>query len=142
MQFNRIVSAKRITNLLIDNGIKQKELAQSLGIKSANIVSYWCSLKDNYRQPTVEQFAALADFFGVSVDYLMGLSDYPQRRPSLADELGLSHEAIMRLTMAASDPSQKIIINTLLESEELFSLTRKILLAQELKGRVNVGKLF
>lgn len=142
MRFDKTISANRITEMLSIKGIKQKDLANSLGIKSANIVSYWTSQKENYRQPSLEQFAAMADYFNVSVDYLMGLSDYPQRGMSLADELGLSSKAVNRLSSIANDPKQKVVLSTILESEELFALIRKVLLAQELEGSVEVGKLF
>ena len=84
----------------------------------------------------------MADYFGVSVDYLMGLTPDRRRGPSLADELGLSAEAVDRLLYTASDPQRRIVLTTILESEEFFTLIRKILLAQEFEGRVNIGKLF
>lgn len=142
-KFNGPKSAERIASLLKENGVKQKELAAALGINNANVVSYWKTLKEgNYRQPTVEQFASMADYFGVSVDYLMGLTPDKRRGPSLADELGLSAEAVDRLLFTAHDPQRRIVLTTILESEEFFTLIRKILLAQEFEGRVNIGKLF
>lgn len=126
MRFDKTKSAKRITFLLEENSVKQKDLALALGIKHANIISYWTATNNNYRQPTIDQFADMADYFGVSVDYLLGLSDSKQRYPSLSDELGLSDEAVNRLLTIAHDPQGKAILTTLLESEELYSLILRL----------------
>lgn len=46
------------------------------------------------RKVAYQTVAALAKHYGVSADYLLGLSDDPHRTPSAVDQLGLSPRAI------------------------------------------------
>ena len=57
--------AKRVT---------QKEVAQSTGISERNYQDYEASVK----KPGFDNLIALAEFFEISVDYLMGRTDKPQ----------------------------------------------------------------
>lgn len=134
MEFDKITSAKRIAALLVDNNVKKTELAQYLGMKreAANTISYWTSLKDNYRRPTIEQFIGMAEFFGVSVDYLLGVTDSPGRRPTLADELGLSKHAADKLAAVAHDPERGVVVKAMLESPAFYELISNVLFAQKL----------
>lgn len=61
----------RINELLAIKDIKQKELAQELGVTD-NTISYYVSGK---RLPKIEHLIAIADFFDVSVDYFLGRTD-------------------------------------------------------------------
>lgn len=51
--------------------ITQQRLAIDLGIDQTSISSYEC----NKYLPTIEVLIKIADYFGVSIDYLLGLSD-------------------------------------------------------------------
>ena len=57
--------------LRIENGLGQVELAQKLGV-SKGIISLW---ENGLREPNMSSLIALAKFFGVSIDYLVGLED-------------------------------------------------------------------
>ena len=57
--------AKRVT---------QKEVAQSTGISERNYQDY----EANVKKPGFDNLIALAEFFEISVDYLMGRTDKPQ----------------------------------------------------------------
>lgn len=48
--------------------LKQSEVAEAVGITPAAM----CRYEQGERQPNVQTLARLADFFGVSMDYLMG----------------------------------------------------------------------
>lgn len=58
----------RIKKLRIKNNLSQKNLAKKIGLSHQSI-SYYESGK---RHPKIESWQKLADFFGVSVDYLRG----------------------------------------------------------------------
>ncbi len=58
----------RIRQLREDAGMKQYELAARMGIKQAS-VHRWEYGKS---YPTPDKLMALADLFGVSVDYILG----------------------------------------------------------------------
>lgn len=52
-------------------GISQTELARQLGVVRSTI----CQYEKGNRQPDTETLLKLADFFGVTVDYLLGRED-------------------------------------------------------------------
>lgn len=55
--------------------ITQAEVAAALNFSSAAISNYECGA----REPGLEELVLLAEFFQVSIDYLVGRSDYPVR---------------------------------------------------------------
>lgn len=60
--------AENLKNLRMENGIGQVELAKQINV-SKGIISLW---ENGLREPGMYSLIALADFFGVSVDYLVG----------------------------------------------------------------------
>lgn len=62
--------------LRLSKGITQKQLAIETGTSERGIQNYELDL----RKPTYDILIALADYFDVSLDYLVGRSDDPQRR--------------------------------------------------------------
>ncbi|HJB93317.1 MAG TPA: helix-turn-helix domain-containing protein [Candidatus Borkfalkia stercoripullorum] len=63
---------ERLNELLRDRNISQRKLAKAIEVTSAT-VSAWCR---GIKQPTADNIVALAKYFGVSTDYLLGFSDY------------------------------------------------------------------
>lgn len=57
-------------------GMSQKALADVLGVSDAAITM----MEKSKRSPSFEVLCALADYFQVSIDYLCGRSDDPNRR--------------------------------------------------------------
>ena len=55
--------------------LKQKQMAEFLGIGERAYQNY----EYGTREPDLETFVRLADFFNVSLDYLAGQSDKPDR---------------------------------------------------------------
>lgn len=53
----------------------QKQVAESIGTSEQNYQRY----ERGSQQPTLPVLIALADYFDVSLDYLVGRSDDPQR---------------------------------------------------------------
>ncbi|TLS49423.1 helix-turn-helix transcriptional regulator [Paenibacillus antri] len=87
---------ERIAKLREDLGLTQGELAARLGITRASLSHY----ETNRRQPDYETLSALADFFDVSVDYLMKRTENMKESltPDVSffvDQLELSDEAIL-----------------------------------------------
>ena len=70
---------ENIRNLRIDNGYTQKQIAEQLGISQNTYSQYEVGVL-NY---PVDALMILADFYGVSVDYLLGRTNrkepYPKR---------------------------------------------------------------
>lgn len=63
----------RIRQLREDKELTQEELAKVLGISRATLASW----EIGRREPDFETASKIADFFGVSVDYLLGRTDDP-----------------------------------------------------------------
>ncbi len=62
----------RLKELRLERGLSQRELAAKVNIKQANI-SRW---ESGLVVPNVNDVWTLADFFDVSIDYLIGRKDY------------------------------------------------------------------
>ncbi len=75
--FDREVFSKRLSALRAERDVSQMKVAESIGIKR----STYTLLESGSRAPSIEVFAALCDFFGVSADYLLGRSTNPRRVP-------------------------------------------------------------
>lgn len=67
---NRIKSLRQLKD------VSQEELGRFLGLSKQTI----SGIETGYRATTIEVSIALADFFNVSLDYLVGRSDDPTRR--------------------------------------------------------------
>ena len=82
-----------LRKLLTDSGTTKKDLAAHLN-KSGQAVTYYC---DGTSSPDWETIVAIAKYFSVSTDYLLGASDDPAPQPSAVDDLGLSPKAVQYL---------------------------------------------
>lgn len=67
----KILIADRLAELMREEGLNQVRLAQRTGVKQ-NTISAWLSKK---KEPCITSLWILADYFGVSVDYLIGRRD-------------------------------------------------------------------
>lgn len=73
-----------LRNLRAQKGVSQSELARYLGVARSTV----CQYEANRREPDNETLSKLADYFGVTVDYILGreesrspcLRDFAQRR--------------------------------------------------------------
>lgn len=78
---NPTIFAQRLREAREANGIKQKELAERIGVSSQTISAYEKSdVTGKVKNPTLENAVSIAKELGVSLDWLYGLED--QRTPS------------------------------------------------------------
>ncbi len=68
--------ALRINELLKANGITAYRLAQDTNT-GERLIGYW---KKGEKSPSMENLIKLADYFNVSIDYLVGRDDVPNRK--------------------------------------------------------------
>lgn len=61
------IYADRLKQLLNERGMKQKEFAGILGVTQNAIHNY----VSDKREPSMEKQKKIADYFGVSIDYMM-----------------------------------------------------------------------
>lgn len=73
------LSVTRLSRLESDHGLSQREVAASIGMPEQT----YSNKKNGIggRKFTLKDVTALADFFGVSVDYLLGRIDTPWPDP-------------------------------------------------------------
>ncbi|MBQ7923945.1 MAG: helix-turn-helix transcriptional regulator [Clostridia bacterium] len=69
--FDLNVMAERLKTLRSEKNIGQNLLAKELQISNAS-VSYW---ENGKQEPSAQAIYKLATYFGVSADYLLGLTD-------------------------------------------------------------------
>ena len=107
--------AKTLRALMEHRKLSQRALASHIGV-SYQAVSLWCAGK-NY--PECDMLLKIADFFGVSTDYL--LTGIKPENKSAHDDLGLSNEAIEQLKILCSDKGIISRVNALLCDNAFFS---------------------
>lgn len=61
----------RLKTLRLERGLTQKQLGEATGLSERGIQNYELEL----RKPTIEAVIALADYFDITLDYLVGRSD-------------------------------------------------------------------
>ena len=94
--FNEIFSKK-----LQDEKIKPYHLSKAIGLSSGLVSDY----VNGKKSPTVENLVKIADFLGVSVDYLLGIE--PEQKESTPDAL---RSAIISRVEALSDRQAELLL--------------------------------
>lgn len=83
---------ERLRELRLKRGMTQTQVGDLIGVSCVTIGRY----EAGEREPSNAKIAALADYFGVSVDYLLGHDEHPQTSPSPADRQRQDVEAMLR----------------------------------------------
>lgn len=65
------IFSERLCKLRKERGLSQSTVARAIGV-SMGIICYW---ETNKSEPTATNVVKLARYFGVTSDYLLGLSD-------------------------------------------------------------------
>ena len=71
MKFNQKVFIFRLRKLLEQNNITQKELSLKIGVRDVTVSRYF----SGQRIPRTDVIVSIANYFKVSTDYLLGISD-------------------------------------------------------------------
>lgn len=71
MKFNQKVFIFRLRKLLEQNNITQKELSLRIGVRDVTVSRYF----SGQRIPRTDVIVSIANYFKVSTDYLLGISD-------------------------------------------------------------------
>lgn len=116
------IMAERLKQLREEKGLSHEKLSKALfdqyGVKisSDSLINYEVADAGHtkaYKNQgmRVEYLRCLADFYGVSADYILGQINDPCRIPSAIDELGLSEKAVKWLAEIQSLKRRDIIWN-------------------------------
>lgn len=89
---------ERLKSLRLERKMTQQELGNALGIPRGTMAGY-----ESIREPDVATLRRMADYFGVSVDYLVGSTDI--RQPAGSDSLRLPQILVTLAELANSEAS-------------------------------------
>ena len=87
---------ERLKDLRLNKGLKLEELAEQTGISKSALGSYE---KDDYKEINHGNLILLADFYGVSLDYLFCRTENRAEINTPLRELHLSDEMVALLTL-------------------------------------------
>ena len=71
--FSKEIFSSRLSALRASAGVSQADLARAVGVGKTAV----CMMERGERAASIEVLWALADYFQVSIDYLVGRSDAP-----------------------------------------------------------------
>ena len=72
---------QRLRELRLNKGVSQEEVSKFLGIERASYTAY-----ESGKSRPVRYMDKLTNYFDVSVDYLLGVSDIPQQKKQTLDD--------------------------------------------------------
>ena len=84
---------QRLKELRTQRGLTQSQIGELLGVSCVTIARY----EAGEREPSNAKLTALANYFGVTVDYLMG-RDEPAAAPNVPERLQESYALFQQLT--------------------------------------------
>ena len=110
----------RIQELIKERKITQAELAAEIGMAESSLSRFLSEKTDKIGD---EYIIKIADFLGVSTDFILGQTDFPERRNYDIGELSLSYKAAMALYTREVDTD---VVNRILENPQFPEITRMI----------------
>ena len=111
---------QRIQELIKERKITQAELAAEIGMAESSLSRFLSEKTDKIGD---EYIIKIADFLGVSTDFILGQTAFPERRNYDIEELGLSYKAAMALYTREVDTD---VVNRILENPQFPEITRMI----------------
>lgn len=118
---------KRLKELRTQKGINQQKLADDIGVTKSTISLY--EQGDNV--PDIKTFVKIADYYGVSYDYLLsGAKSQTREYYDIAEKTGLSDKAIKTLIdwcYRENGNSLTMTANALLENQSVLSAIARYL---------------
>ena len=106
---------ERLKVLRKEKAVSQQKLSDFLGYRYTAVANY----ESGRNQPSIDTLIRIAEYFGVTVDYLIGKVDMPQR----GIELTGKEAVLLRNFQELSVENQKVILQ----------LTGCLILTRELK---------
>ena len=113
---------QRLPDLMKEYKITQAELASKIGVAESSISRFLNGTKNKL---TIEQIISIARIFNVSSDFLLCLTNVPDKKNYDISELGLSAEAARNLYTGRVNPE---VVSRLLENRRFAQPTSMIAL--------------
>ena len=121
----------RIKDLMKERGVNQTDLAKMAGCDRSTISRFLTGKIDKLSDDSI---IAIAKGFHVATDFLLGISDKPDRTSFELEELGLSVNAGKALY---TNPTNAMVVNALLECKSFSALAA--LIRQYMEGSNAMG---
>ncbi|HGF7174157.1 helix-turn-helix domain-containing protein [Enterococcus hirae] len=121
--------ALRLKELRTQKKISQEQLARYLGMKRENISNYERGIVTNVNSETLDK---LANYFNVSVDYLLGRTENP-------NPVGNGHELEWNDVIFKDSEEEDLLAAFRLESEDMTEEEKKKF-NNSLKGMMKIAK--
>ena len=112
----------RLQDLMKEHKITQAVLAKKIGVTESTLSRFINGTKDTL---SLDQMISIARIFNVSTDFLLCMTDVPDRKNYDISELGLSAEAARNLYTGRTNPQ---VVSRLLENRRFAQLTNMIAL--------------
>ena len=93
--------AKRLKHLRENKNLSQRQLAKLLNVAPSTLAMY----EVNKREPDFDTLKTIANFFSVSTDYLLGITDSPSRSTTLKPQS--VEEQIMAILRTCNDLTEE-----------------------------------
>lgn len=119
------VFAQRLRDLMENKHITQETLAAKAGCSRQSISQYM----DGTSVPNVDKLLSIAEYFGVSTDYFLGLSDTPTNDKDLqfvCDYLGLTEKSCRLIHNLIDALVIRSSFNYLIEEEVFIELASRL----------------
>lgn len=113
---------QRLQDLMKEHKITQAVLAKKIGVTESTLSRFINGTKDTL---SLDQMIGIARIFNVSTDFLLCMTDVPDRKNYDISELGLSAEAAQNLYTGRTNPQ---VVTRLLENRRFAQLTSMIAL--------------
>lgn len=113
---------QRLQDLMKEHKITQAVLAKKIGVTESTLSRFINGTKDTL---SLDQMISIARIFNVSTDFLLCMTDVPDRKNYDISELGLSAEAARNLYTGRTNPQ---VVSRLLENRRFAQLTSMIAL--------------
>lgn len=114
-----VIFGDRLKSLRNSKGLSQADFAKQIGVSKSSVNMY----ERGEREPNFETLEAIADYFNVDLDYLMGKSDVPNRAQAAmltgihvhtpAPELSRSEAELLRKFRQLDTAGQGRVLNVL-----------------------------
>ncbi len=101
----------KLKELREERGLLQREVAEQLQVKRTT----YCAWENNDNQIDFENLKKLADFYNVSIDYILGYEPTEHNMSvvnnalKFAQDIGLTDEKIQNMTPRQKDKIKKLI---------------------------------
>lgn len=106
-KFTGQIRGDRVASRRKQAGLSQTELAEKLMVGQNTVSKYERDMTD----PSAETLALMAGILDTTTDYLLGLTDYPEREIRRIDDLSAKERELLALYRTLSDDDQRRILN-------------------------------